>query len=515
MLSLFVGTLSYGQTELVIEPDAGFLNELIIADNQAHDIYVLKRNETYYVQGAFENQGWKLHMKAEDGDGELPIISPFPNDKNKLNAALISLYGDVELENLHMKGDYEDLKSCKNVVSNLYEGAKIDIRGCILSGARNSHVSTTSPADYVKIDNCLFLNMGNLSMGNQGNGRAVDLRDVDVNLVSLTNSTIINSMDRVLRHRGGGTLKEVVIDHCTMINNGGYHGFIELGGIESFKMTNNLMVDCMGFGADQFDDERLVELDAHTEMVEGKAKMVWIGSIPDSANIPVPSTFEISHNIYSVSTELQTYYDLVQGNKVAITEGPILTDYIAGKIDNAETAFLKKSITLTDIPVSMTNVYTYHTDPNGGNYLKQTTDAVDYDRKDYAYWTSTLDCSYATDDTDFMGSDDIPVGDPRWESTVGEGGTGVIANIASAFQVVSYPNPFSEFTTIEFSLEEASNISVDIHDITGKLVRKGNLGNYSTGKNSIVIQKGNLVSGIYFLKINAGMQTGFIKVSVK
>lgn len=154
---------------------------------------------------------------------------------------------------------------------------------------KGAAIQISKPADYAKIDNCLFPNMGDLSIANQGNGRVIDCRDADINLLSLTNSTFVNSYDRILRHRGGGTMTEVIIDHCTMVNNAGYHGFMELGGIGSFKLTNNLMIDCMGLGADQFDDERLIELDAHTEKIDDKAKMVWIGSVQDSVGIPVPS----------------------------------------------------------------------------------------------------------------------------------------------------------------------------------------------------------------------------------
>lgn len=513
VLALFAGTSIYSQTELVIEPENGFLNAQILADNQAHDIYVLRRGATYLVKDPFENQGWKLHIKAEDGNGALPIIAPYPNSKNKIKGAIITLFGDLELENICMKGDYPGIPWAQRFVQNEYENAKIDVNGCIFMNTRGSAFQIAKPADYAKIDNCLFVNMGNIAMGNQGNGRVFDCRDSDINLLRLTNSTFVNTIDRILRHRGGGTMKEVVIDHCTSVHNGGYHGFIELGGIESFTMTNNLIVDNMGFGADQFDDERLIELDAHTEQIGGKAKMVWIGSVPDAVDAPVPSTFAINNNIYKVSTELQAYYDLVQGDKAVITEGPILTDYIAGKISNAATAFVKKDISLANIPASMTNIYAYHSDPAGLNYAKTTTDAVTYDGKDHTYWTQTLDCKYTTDDADFMGSDAVPVGDPRWGSVV-EVEASVAKFNSDVTQLVCYPNPFTEQLNVEFTLKQYSEVTIDIHDIAGKLVSKIEAGNLAPGTNAVVVQRDNLEKGVYLLKLTAGGTTSFAKIIV-
>ena len=517
MLSIFFGTISYAQTEVVLEPDSGFLNKLIKADQEANvgveKIYVLKRGATYFSKGVFANQGYKLHIKAEDGAGALPIIKPYQKDNGTIVPQLIRVFGDLVLENLHLDGDEGSLPWTNIIIQTKSENHKIDITGCTFVNAGQIGVMLLFPADYVKVDNCLFLNMGNLAYNNQGNGRVFDCRDSDVNLFSLTNSTFVNSIDRIVRHRGGGTMKEVIIDHCTMINSASYHGFMELGGIESFKMTNNLMMDCMGLGADQFDDERLIELDAHTEQIDGKAKMVWIGSIPDATGAPVPSTFEISNNIYSVSTEVQAYYDLVQGNKAVITEGPILTDYTAGKLSNAGTAFLKKDITLSDIPVSMTDFYAYQTSPTGLDYAKQITNAVSYDMKDYAYWTSTLDCKYTTSDGDFMGSDGFPVGDKRWGSVV----NGLSNNEfnSDATKLLSYPNPFTNKLNVEFNLEQFSDVTIDIHDITGKLVRKLEMGNMGPGRNSVVIQKDNLQKGIYLMKLYAGGNSSYAKIIVE
>jgi hypothetical protein len=57
-------------------------------------------------------------------------------------------------------------------------------------------------------------------------------------------------------------------------------------------------------------------------------------------------------------------------------------------------------------------------------------------------------------------------------------------------------------------------VSYDIYDITGKSVRSMKAGNFAAGENSVVIQKENLRTGMYILKLNAGNQSGIMRISV-
>ncbi len=74
----------------------------------------------------------------------------------------------------------------------------------------------------------------------------------------------------------------------------------------------------------------------------------------------------------------------------------------------------------------------------------------------------------------------------------------------------NYPNPFNPSTSIEFSVPEASFVSLKVYDVTGKEVavlveRELNAGNYSK-----IFDTSKLSSGIYFYRIQAG---NFVKTS--
>jgi Secretion system C-terminal sorting domain len=66
------------------------------------------------------------------------------------------------------------------------------------------------------------------------------------------------------------------------------------------------------------------------------------------------------------------------------------------------------------------------------------------------------------------------------------------------------PNPFSGTSTITINLMQKSTLSLEIHNITGQLVKDQNLGLFETGLSEIEINADNLESGIYFYTLKAG-----------
>ncbi|MCK4257298.1 T9SS type A sorting domain-containing protein [candidate division WOR-3 bacterium] len=66
------------------------------------------------------------------------------------------------------------------------------------------------------------------------------------------------------------------------------------------------------------------------------------------------------------------------------------------------------------------------------------------------------------------------------------------------------PNPLSRPTTINFTIPRSEHVSVNLYDITGSLVSTLVNKELTAGTHSITINTDNLVSGVYFLKTDAG-----------
>jgi hypothetical protein len=68
----------------------------------------------------------------------------------------------------------------------------------------------------------------------------------------------------------------------------------------------------------------------------------------------------------------------------------------------------------------------------------------------------------------------------------------------------NYPNPFNPTTTIEFKLPETSHVTLKVYDILGREVASLVNEVKSSGNYKINFNAGNLASGVYFYRIEAG-----------
>ncbi len=68
----------------------------------------------------------------------------------------------------------------------------------------------------------------------------------------------------------------------------------------------------------------------------------------------------------------------------------------------------------------------------------------------------------------------------------------------------NYPNPFNPSTKIKFDIAKSEFVTLNIYDITGKLVNRAVNENLKAGTYEYIFNAGGLSSGIYFCQINAG-----------
>lgn len=66
-----------------------------------------------------------------------------------------------------------------------------------------------------------------------------------------------------------------------------------------------------------------------------------------------------------------------------------------------------------------------------------------------------------------------------------------------------YPNPASDFINAKFSLTAASNVTVDVTDLSGQIIEKVLSGNYS-GTQQVTINTAQLSQGMYLLSVTSG-----------
>ena len=77
-----------------------------------------------------------------------------------------------------------------------------------------------------------------------------------------------------------------------------------------------------------------------------------------------------------------------------------------------------------------------------------------------------------------------------------------------------YPNPSNTEATLKFTLDNNSNVVVNLFDLQGKLALTVPAKNYQKGEQTISINTSALANGEYFVKVNSGNNTQSIKMIV-
>ncbi len=81
--------------------------------------------------------------------------------------------------------------------------------------------------------------------------------------------------------------------------------------------------------------------------------------------------------------------------------------------------------------------------------------------------------------------------------------TGISSNSAVAEGVTLYPNPASTSATLELSGVNTDRTSVQISDVSGRMVKDFGIQQLGSGVNTIQLDLSNLAAGSYRLQLNS------------
>jgi hypothetical protein len=77
-----------------------------------------------------------------------------------------------------------------------------------------------------------------------------------------------------------------------------------------------------------------------------------------------------------------------------------------------------------------------------------------------------------------------------------------------------FPNPASQSTRVNFTVEQFSRVVISVLDMEGKLVKKFDRGQLMTGNHFADIDLTNIPQGNYFVQINSNSKTQASKLTI-
>ena len=447
--------------------------------------------------------------------------------------------------------------------------ANIYLDNCILTAALTvlnyggrSLTPLTTDGKVVRIQNCIIGDNGSLQRSNLGAGRVLDFRSNGVDTLDMTNNTIFNVIDRVVRYLGSPKpIFSVKFNHNTVQNCISYHGLVSLGWVDSagsgpFEIKDNLFVDPYALGADT-DQARQQEFTDNPDLdVNGLPACSWF--ICRKNNTTHMTPWSISNNYYYISDSGKAIRDFETGVGLHHVIYPstaaerILTSDMAAQLNanggNATTAFKKVTVKFANATQFPSKMCRWYFSPLSTGYVP-TTLAIDsckgagegkikyatapmpnftmlpqfnqpynqFNQFPYDLKRMTVDSIMEWLDFSFDAnwnlsagaSDGKIVGDPRWKFVdLGVTTTGVNSSssqVPGTFTLSqNYPNPFNPSTQINYEIPTTSLVTLKIVNILGQVVATLVNEKQEAGSHPVTFDASKFASGVYFYQLTAG-----------
>jgi len=486
MLFLFLMSPMFISSQSVLKiPSGSDISKVIHGDTTATGewndrIYELKRDGFYTVTSPLNKVGAKLHIRGEKGEGFLPAIFPQQAEGGAWPSVLLHA-GDLTLEYLYISNQNgaQDKWRGIAIVANK---TRVEITGCHIENERGAGFMFSADSVSCFIRDSRFSKCGQRTDPG-GNGRVIDTRSKYVDTLVVQNTTFYLVMDRALRTQGG-TINYLEWDHTTGFNHMGRFGFLQLGRVNTAKITNNLFINSQLMG------DNPLGLDEQLQPEDDNVYMMTIDAIVDDMQM------EVRNNNFAWSQDVIDFWN----TKSDTLKPDILTASIKAVIgqDAIANAYFEEYVEFTKAPA-------FPMDYMEALFAETPPETYPQWMESDNVGISNVDCSYAESyDSYTAGDEGYPLGDlnhfpdlkAQWA-----GYTSVNENINRS-NVIIYPNPATEIARLNIEAD-----AITLFDITGKLVSKS----YNTS--SVIVA--DLPRGIYFANIKKDERSVIQKLIVR
>jgi hypothetical protein len=517
-------------------------NEIIAADtaadgSQAHSVYELDPADG----------GWYPISSALVLNSDVAIIGgkrtagqERPKILEKLNAGawwMITANGSITFEGVHIMQIEETLGG--NIGSWARAGlllnsenCRVVIRDCIWDFTTGFSALINKNGLSLKVTNSLFRFNKPLDNGVWA-GQGIDISAATLDTVIIQNCTWYGGGPFMLK-TWESTENLFRMDHCSIVD------FVQwpIHGVHwvNSEFTNNLFYNAytMGEDATQIKGQDLDQLPFGVINID----TIYYDYNADSTVVTPNMTKEatrnllVSNNNNFVKQNIKDYWAIASSGDT-IYHGFVAPDpnFYDGFMNSRTRAMFENDVAWPGLVLENTTSL----DPQFQNYFDYSDTLVNYSKYYYKYaWPDAKATAFMTDPdgeplspTDPMvynlkvtnttlrtaSTSGGPIGDLTWELASGYNSTQ--AEIATDVKEINslptdfvldqnYPNPFNPSTTINFSVNKASNVKLTVYNMLGQKVATLVDNFMNAGSYEVKFNASRLASGVYFYSLEAG-----------
>ena len=487
--------------------------------------YRLARDQVYPIPEMGFN--FNITIDAEEGEGRPPMIIPEGNDIYTMLRQ--SKSSSFTLKGLIISGIGFD----KSIVRwGLYVAiGKVVIEDCIFNGFDNGAICGMGVDHYnVQVNNSIFRNCQGVN--NWWEGTPLMFWDGLGDTLIVTNSTFFNNTSTIISdntwfNHGSNVPHSFYTKHYRFCYNTVYGSG---GGQTSFAQTNseisnNLFINTFAIGIDtagyehgegawpgeqtcivpvsenDTDDMKAktgVESNAERKIVVQNNVYFWSQEVLDNWAARGELFPPVSNNPTFMNERSQTMFDDSDAYPLFEESGNIEADpmfidsemetkVIAGFNDRADVLYDFEKYG-TSFPYERDDFVHHYPGESGISNIKPIVE-----------WPLAEDLTYTNEALMTYSTTGGQVGDPRWfsEDTVGIN----VNKVSKAFMSFNYPNPFTNHTTIKYTINNASSIKLTVYDIYGKELRVLVNQHQHEGVYRVEFDASYLSSGIYLYRL--------------
>lgn len=439
---------TYATTVIVVEPDKGIeigaLNKAV-ALHKDTVIYELKRDAIYYLNGQIAT-AWPLHIRAQAGNGERPILQPAVDD-NGVSTRLFSLGGNTKLEGLFLEGADDMGNLNKNLIRVEKKDVRLELTDCMIDYDTQCPIRLQVSGVKAYVKDCILRNIVNVN--EPGDGKLIDTRGNRTDSIVFENNTVYHTSDLVARI-DDAFVRYFKFDHNTFYLTG--DGF-DLSIILEVEITNNIFYNMNWQGSDttaSSSPEAFIKCDS----------LVSLDNFTDADR-----KFKITNN--NVFLE-QKYIDAMsKGKYVAPVFAAGVCSYFikSGQMDTTKTIH---EALIFDNPPSAPMDYINAWHSSNGNLIgvvvpnfyadKDPVNVGGEDEYSFNYNANSLSAKASTTNG--------PLGSTRWHVT----GTTAVDEFVSKKSVSVYPNPANDRIYLSFENNIPQSFNLSIYNMQGTRV---------------------------------------------